>query len=154
MSITGKTTGVDQSAGPGPIRCNCQALRQATRRVTQFYDHALAPTGIRVTQYSILHWLATQGPSTMKKLADTMVMDRATLGHNLRPLEAQGLVARAIGTDRRVRLISLTPLGASRLADARQGWRDAQAAFEQAFGAEEALAFRTTLARIASLSLD
>ena len=29
-----------------PTRCNCLALRKATRRMSQFYDSALAPSGL------------------------------------------------------------------------------------------------------------
>ena len=92
-------------------RCNCHALRQAMRRVTQLYDHALAPAGLRVTQFSLLARLHELGPMSMKALAEALVMDRATLGHNLRPLEAEGLVVVAVGKDRRSRLVTLTPEG-------------------------------------------
>jgi hypothetical protein len=34
--------------------CNCLALRQAARHVTQFYDQFLAAAGLRTTQFSIL----------------------------------------------------------------------------------------------------
>ena len=34
--------------------CNCLAIRQAARHVTQFYDQLLARSGLRTTQYSIL----------------------------------------------------------------------------------------------------
>ena len=34
--------------------CNCLSLRQATKRVTQLYDQALAPVGLRATQFSLL----------------------------------------------------------------------------------------------------
>jgi DNA-binding MarR family transcriptional regulator len=135
---------------PPRTRCNCQALRQAARRVTQLYDQALTPSGLRVTQYPILAWLAETGPITMKALAERLVMDRATLGHNLRPLEAQGLVACAVGPDRRSRLVTLTDAGRARLDQARGLWRDAQRRFEGAFGAEEAAALRETLARVAA----
>ena len=37
-----------------PAACNCLAMRQAARHVTQFYDQFLAPSGLRATQYSIL----------------------------------------------------------------------------------------------------
>ena len=37
-----------------PELCNCPALRQAARHVTQFYDQYLVPTGLRTTQFSIL----------------------------------------------------------------------------------------------------
>jgi len=133
--------------------CNCAAIRQAARRVTRFYDQALAPSGLRITQYPILVWLASAGPATMRVLADRMVMDRATLGHNLRPLEAQGLIAMAAGEDRRSRVVTLTEEGRRRLRDARPAWRAAQATFESAFGPEDSAALRVTMARLARLDL-
>ncbi len=131
--------------------CNCAAIRQAARRVTRLYDQALAPTGLRITQYPILAWLAIDGSVTMGALADRMVMDRATLGHNLRPLEAEGLVTMHVGTDRRSRVVSLTPAGRERLAQAKPLWRAAQKAFETKFGADESAVLRATMARVARL---
>jgi len=32
-------------------QCNCLALRQAARHVTQFYDQYLASTGLRTTSF-------------------------------------------------------------------------------------------------------
>ena len=136
-----------------PPRCNCLALRQAARRVTQFYDAALAPTGIRGTQLPILHHLAEHGPMTMKALAEAMVLDRATLGHNLRPLEIHGLVERTVGADRRARLVTLTRFGRERLDAARGLWLEAQRTFESAFGSADAAALRASLARVAALEL-
>ena len=43
--------------------CNCLALRQAARHVTQFYDQCLAPAGLRTTQLSILAKLKRLGPT-------------------------------------------------------------------------------------------
>jgi hypothetical protein len=45
-----------------PTPCNCLALRQAARRVTQFYDQHLAHVGLRTTQFSILAKLNRLGP--------------------------------------------------------------------------------------------
>ncbi len=42
-------------------QCNCMALRRASRRITNFYDGKLAPTGLRVTQYAILALLGKHG---------------------------------------------------------------------------------------------
>ncbi len=42
-------------------RCNCLAVRQAARRVTQLYDSHLGPLGLRATQYSVLSHLRTLG---------------------------------------------------------------------------------------------
>ena len=73
--------------------CNCLALRQAARHVTQFYDQCLAPSGLRTTQYSILVRLQRHGPMTINALAAELVMDRTTLGRNILPLERDGLIS-------------------------------------------------------------
>jgi DNA-binding MarR family transcriptional regulator len=130
--------------------CNCLALRCATRRVTQLYDQALAPIGLRATQYSLLGQIAQLGPIALKPLADSMVMDRATLGHNVRPLVAQGLVRLAVGTDRRSREVSATRMGQTLLARGQPLWRQAQAAFEDQIGRENAASLRAMLDRVAA----
>ena len=147
MSVIDKTAGMPA----GETTCNCAAIRQAARRVTRLYDQALAPAGLRITQYPILSWLAATGPVTMNVLAERLAMDRATLGHNLRPLEAQGLVTLAAGKDRRSRVIDLTPAGRAKLADARPAWNTAQHRFEATFGREDAAVLRATMVRLARL---
>lgn len=147
----GHMSAIDKNTDATQTVCNCQALRQAARRLTQFYDHALAPAGLRVTQYPILAWLAASGPMTLKALAEKMVMDRATLGHNVRPLEARGLIVLTVGADRRSRVVELTADGRSVLQDARGLWRDAQRSFERSFGPQEAAELRAALGRVAAM---
>src|SRR3954462_4629645 len=92
-----------------PELCNCLALRQAARHVTQFYDQHIVPTGVRTTQFSILAKLRRLGPMTINALAEQMVMDRTTLGRNILPLEREGLIAIGRGrTDRRSKELRLT----------------------------------------------
>ena len=101
-----------------PNRCNCLALRKATRRMSQFYDSALAPSGLRGTQYSILVDLVRRGdaPPTIRELSEAMVLDQSTIGQNLRPLEREGLIALVPDpADRRSRRIKLTKAGRARL---------------------------------------
>ena len=121
--------------------------------MTRLYDQALAPAGLRVTQFSLLATLSASGPVGMSVLAARLFMDRATLGHNLRPLEAQGLVAMEAGTDKRLRVVTLTEAGRARLRDARPAWEAAQAAFETAFGVSEAEALRAAMGRLARLEV-
>src|ERR1700682_6370388 len=85
--------------------CSATAMRKATRRMTQLYDDALASAGLRSTQYAILEELHRQAdaPPTMGELAETLVLDRSALGHNLRPLERDGLIALVAGDDTRRR---------------------------------------------------
>jgi DNA-binding MarR family transcriptional regulator len=129
--------------------CNCYSLRQATRRVTQLYDRALAPLDLRATQYSLLAEVERLGPISLIPLADAMVMDRATLGHNIRPLEARGYLTLSVGRDRRSREVSLTKAGRKLLAKAMPLWQRAQAEFEAEIGVKEAAAMRTLLHRAA-----
>jgi len=76
-------------------------------------------------------------------------MDRATMGHNLRPLERDGLVTISVGlADRREREIALSALGRLREAEGKKQWLMAQQHFEQEFGAEDALAMRRVMQRI------
>src|SRR5271154_1705051 len=102
-------------ASPPRGACTCGSLRKASRRISQFYDCALAPVGIKSTQYSILAEVergSLDGPITMCELAAAMVMDRSTLGHNLRPLQRDELLALRLGQhDRRKRYVELTRKG-------------------------------------------
>jgi DNA-binding MarR family transcriptional regulator len=117
--------------------------------VTQLYDHLLAPLGLRATQYSLLVEVERLGPISLIPLAEAMVMDRATLGHNIRPLERDGYLALSVGRDQRSRKVSLTEPGRQILAEAGPLWRRAQAIFEVEIGAEEAAGLRAVLKRVA-----
>src|ERR1700675_4391727 len=72
--------------------CNCLAIRQAARHVSQFYDQLFAPVGLRATQFAILSRLRRDGPMTINALAGALVLDRTTLGRNILPLERDGLI--------------------------------------------------------------
>jgi DNA-binding MarR family transcriptional regulator len=115
-------------------RCACFNLRRVTRAVTQLYDDILRPTGLRVTQFSVLVALRNLKEATVNQLADKLVVDRTTLTRNLRPLEQAGLVRTRPGVDRRVREISLTPAGEVKLHEALPHWREAQAEMRRALG--------------------
>jgi DNA-binding MarR family transcriptional regulator len=135
--------------------CNCLALRQAARHVTQFYDQFLASAGLRTTQFSILAKLQRLGPMTISALAADLVMDRTTLGRNLQPLAREGLVAVAKGrTDRRSREIRLTDTGAERLRTAVEGWVKAQAGFEAVFGEQRSSELRALLHAVSASELE
>ncbi len=137
-----------------PAACNCLALRQATRHVTQFYDQFLMPAGLRATQYSILARLNRKGSMTINALAAELVMDRTTLGRNIRPLQRDGLVAIGPGkSDRRRKELRLTPSGTARFHAAQKAWTEAQENFERAFGRRRARALRVLLEDVASREL-
>jgi DNA-binding MarR family transcriptional regulator len=135
----------------GPEDCNCLAVRQAARHITQFYDHWLAPSRLRTTQFSVLATLRRLGPMTINVLASEMVMDRTTLGRNIRPLERDGLLAVEQGSrDRRSKELRLTAAGEARFRIGMKGWLKAQHRFEGAFGAGRTKEMRALLHAVAA----
>ena len=127
-------------------------MRKASRRLSQMYDAALAPAGLRSTQYSILRELKQRvsDPPLIRHLAEAMVMDRSTLGQNLVPLERDGLIRLEPGrADGRTKHVVLTPEGHRSHAKAWPLWREAQDRFEQRFGEVEAAYLRKMLLGIA-----
>src|SRR5213080_3939302 len=135
--------------------CNCLALRQAARHVTQFYDQCLAATGLRTTQFSILAKLKRLGPMTINALARELVMDRTTLGRTMLPLERDGLMAIKDGIlDRRSKELAVTKAGTERLQRAAKLWVEAQKEFEERFGARRAADLRGLLGEVVSCELD
>ncbi len=132
-------------------RCNCTALRKATRRVSQLYDTALAPSGLKTTQRAILAELGRSDRATVGELAAALVMDAGALAHTLKPLERDRLVVVAVDpNDRRNRLISLTRQGRAKLAETDALWAKAQAGFEAGFGRIKSEALREALQLLVS----
>ena len=134
------------------IICNCLAVRQAARQLTQMYEDALAGTGLKATQFSVLARLSQIEPATMQELADDLVMDRTTLSHNLKPLERDGFISIGVADgDQRVRRLSLTKSGKTTLKGAYKAWKGAQDRFEHAFGVKAAADLRRELVRAVSV---
>ena len=126
--------------------CNCAALREATRYVTQLYDQHLAAAGLRNTQYSILARLKRLGPTTINALAQQMVMDRTTLGRNIVPLQRRRLIVVRRGRDDgRSKELYLTKTGLARLDAAFKGWAKAQAQFDATLGRDRVSELRGLL---------
>jgi DNA-binding MarR family transcriptional regulator len=125
-------------------RCNCLALRQASRYLTALYDQALSDIGLRATQFSILYKLAKEGSMAIGELAAAMAMDRTTLSANLKPMERDELLGIAPSAlDRRAKAVTITKLGRLRYQQAFPLWERVQDEFESAYGAKEAKTLRS-----------
>jgi DNA-binding MarR family transcriptional regulator len=151
----GKASAVSPDHSLDTADCLCFALRKSARAVTQTYDAALEPIGLRTTQFSLLETLRAAGPLTVSKLAESMVMDRTTLTRNLAPVEKQGLIKIAPGRrDKRTKEIALTAKGANRLAQAEPLWRVVQNHMRRALGAKRSdhLLFELDIASTAALA--
>lgn len=131
--------------------CNT-AMRKASRRLTQIYDNALSEANLRSTQFAILSELSSrlnEWPS-VTELAEIMVMERSTLGRNLKPLMRQDFIHLAEHPlDRRQHCVTLTDKGLQKLNDTKPLWLAAQERFSSMFGKDEEKVLRKILLSIA-----
>jgi DNA-binding MarR family transcriptional regulator len=114
--------------------CACTSFRKASRAVTQLFDEALQPSGLRSTQLILLLEIAVAEPATVPRLARKLVMDPSTVTRNLQPLVKRGLLASLAGD--RNQTFRLTALGRETLERAVPLWERTQTAFVERLGAE------------------
>jgi DNA-binding MarR family transcriptional regulator len=124
---------------PATGLCTCHKVRSLARRLTGIYDTALAAHGLTVTQYAALAVAArSDAPVAVAELARRLQMDRTTTSRLVGPLEANGLLARAIvgngRGDARSRPLQLTAKGRRRLTAAVPAWQAAQRDVEAILG--------------------
>src|SRR5437667_10923853 len=106
--------------------CVCNPLRMVTRAVTQLYDDVLRPSGLRVTQFSILATIGRIGEANLKQLEDALAIDQTTLTRSLNLLERDGVIERAPHPDGRINAMRLTARGRRALVVAQPLWARAQ----------------------------
>jgi DNA-binding MarR family transcriptional regulator len=106
--------------------CVCNTLRMATRVVTQLYDDVLRPSGLRVTQFSMLAAIARLEEANLRQLEEALAIDQTTLTRSLGLLERDGLTERVAHPGRRIKAMRLTARGRAVLRTARPLWSRAQ----------------------------
>ena len=132
--------------------CHCLNIRRASRAVTQFYENVLEPSGLKVTQYSLLRNLELVESVSMSVLAKTMRIDRTTLNRNMKPLINAGLITVNSGEDSRSRLVMLTEAGKDALLNSLALWTKAQASLEEYLGKAELDSFEKSLSKLEALN--
>jgi DNA-binding MarR family transcriptional regulator len=114
--------------------CAAGTLRRATRSIARLYDARLAGVGLTTAQFSILQSLArATEPVPLSELADEQVYERTSLYRTLTPLQQQKLIVIRAGRGR-AKVVSLTALGAKRIAAALPHWEEAQDEFLARYG--------------------
>ncbi|MES2392729.1 MAG: MarR family winged helix-turn-helix transcriptional regulator [Acidobacteriota bacterium] len=116
------------------LPCTCATLRRAARATSQLYEEALRPSGLRISQFSLLQALSLAGELTQGTLGEILAMDSTTLTRALAILLREGWVTRHRGADRREWRLNLSPQGAHKLQTATPFWEAAQNQLKQALG--------------------
>ena len=133
--------------------CVCNTLRMATRVVTQLYDDVLRPSGLRVTQFSMLAAIARLEEANLRQLEEALAIDQTTLTRSLGLLERDGLTERVDNPDRRVKAMRLTAKGRATLAAARPLWSLAQDRVLRELGAKGWADARRRLAHLLEVAV-
>jgi len=118
------------------LDCLCGTFRRTARALTQHYEEALRPLGLRATQLTILQVLMRAGEIPQGRMGEILAMDSTTLTRTLGIMRRRGWVAERRGTDRRERLLRLSPGGKALLDRALPEWEKIQARVGQQMGAK------------------
>jgi DNA-binding MarR family transcriptional regulator len=120
---------------PG-LPCLCANFRRASRALTQLYEEALRPIGVRATQFTILQALSRTGEVPQGELGRILAMDSTTLTRTLEIMSRKAWIARRYGKDRRERWLRLGTAGKTQLLRGTPRWEKVQARLRRQFGNE------------------
>lgn len=118
------------------LPCLCATLRRSSRALTQHYDEALRPLGLRATQFTVLQALSLTGEVSQGKLGQILAMDSTTLTRTLKIMGQHGWIAKRPGKDRREWRLRLAQPGTAQLNRALPVWQKVQARLRQKLGTE------------------
>src|SRR5260370_12932845 len=104
----------------------CASLRRTSRALTQLYEDALRPVGLRATQFTVLQTLSLAGEVTQGELAQILAMDSTTLTRTLNIMGRHGWIAKKRGEDRREWRMRLSKAGEAEFKQALPHWERAQ----------------------------
>src|SRR5271170_1525104 len=116
------------------LPCLCGTLRRTSRALTQLYEDALRPLGLRATQLTILQALSLAGEVSQGQLGEILAMDSTSLTRTLSIMRRQGWVAERRGKDKRERRIRLAPTGEALLVRALPVWEKVQSSLRHRLG--------------------
>src|SRR6201987_5612292 len=117
-----------------PLPCMCASFRRASRVLTQHYENALRPLGLRATQFTLLQALSLAGEVSQGTLGEILAIDSTTLTRTIAIMERRGWIASRSGEDRRERLLSLTKVGTAQFKRALPHWEKVQQQLRAQFG--------------------
>lgn len=116
------------------LPCMCGNFRRTARAVTQLYDHALRPRGLRATQFTIVQFLKLAGEVSQGQLSEMLAIDSTTLTRTLQIMARQRWIAQRRGKDRRERRLRLAPAGEAQLTRALPAWEKVQSRLRRHLG--------------------
>jgi DNA-binding MarR family transcriptional regulator len=116
--------------------CIAVRLRLLNRVVTNFYDEALRPLGLKVSQLNILIVTAKLGLARPAQVCEILQLDTSTLSRNVERMRAHGWLEVVPEEDTRTQPFRLTPQGKRLIEKAVPAWEEAQRQASELLGDE------------------
>src|SRR5438552_8305341 len=104
--------------------CVAVRLRLLNRVITNLYDDALRPLGLKVSQMNILVVAARLGVAHPSRVCRILQMDLSTLSRNLERLRARGWIENVPDRDARVHPFRVTDPGRALIQQAYPAWQE------------------------------
>jgi DNA-binding MarR family transcriptional regulator len=136
------------------LPCMSATFRRASRVLSQLYEEALRPTGLRATQFTVLQTLSLAGEVTQGKLGEILAMDSTTLTRTLSTMGRRGWIAKRRGEDRREWRMRLSRAGEVQFKDALPHWERAQTRLRRRLGDELSRDLMTLTQQITNALID
>jgi len=116
------------------LPCLCGTVRRGARALTQAYEEALRPAGLRATQFTVLQALSLAGEVSQRQLGEILAIDSTTLTRTLRIMTREGWITDRAGEDRRERRLRLGKAGEEIFGRALPAWEKVQARMKEQLG--------------------
>jgi DNA-binding MarR family transcriptional regulator len=131
--------------------CIAVRLRLLNRVITNFYDDAVRPLGLKVSQLNILIVTAKLGIARPARVCEILQLDASTLSRNIKPLQTHGWLEVVPEEDARAQPFRLTPKGKRLIEKAVPAWEKAQRQATELLG-DEGIALLDKAAKTVGLS--
>ena len=118
--------------------CLAVRIRLLNRTVTNIFDAALRPLGVKVSQLNVLMVVAKRGPSSPGDVARRLNMEKSTLSRNVERMRTRGWLKVSQGDSGRKQVLELGPLGCKLIEKSLPFWKKAQAQTEAMLGQQGA----------------
>lgn len=132
----------------------CANVRRASRVLSQIYDEAMRPLGLRMTQFSIVQALSLTGERPQGDIADLLALDSTTLTRSVALLRKRGWVKVRNGEDQRERWLSLSRSGEAELTRIQPAWQAIQKEVRSKLGKERWTSLAQLSTEVANLPVE
>ncbi len=122
MTAAKTKTLIDTIAG----ECIAVRMRMLNRVVTNIYDDALRPLGVKVSQMNILVAAGKMGTARPAEVCERLHLDVSTLSRNVERMKSRGWLEVIPDDDGRAQPFRLTNDGRKLLEKAAPAWKKAQ----------------------------